>query len=1100
MNNQKPSAFAQAYAALNNEQKKAVDTIDGPLLVLAGPGTGKTQLLSARVANILKETDATPSNILCLTFTESGATNMRTRLKSFIGDAAYEVTISTYHSFGSELIKNYSEYFQQIALDRTDDVRLEKPIDELSQLKVIDEIIGKLPFDSSMLSARYYEKDVISTIGDLKKNLISPTQLKKLGVSNLMQIEEVQPILDEVINQVGGISRKKDQLRAQYATLLERLALLSGSLIEQALESLKLAHEESETTASTTPLTKWKNDWLFKDESDHFVLTNPKVSEKMLDLAKVYEDYEKKLQQNALYDFNDMIIRAIEGIKKNDELRFNLQERYQYILLDEFQDTNPSQFELVKQLVSHEVNEGRPNLMAVGDDDQAIFAFQGASVGNIQDFLESFRDVEVINLVSNYRSHQDVLHVAKSIASQIKNRLHHQLTGIDKTLLASSSSLPKKASILRVDLPTASAEYSWVANQINELISSGTSPREIAVISPVHHLLENLVPFLAELKVPMTYEKRENILDTEIIKVICQSAKLLCALNSQDHKTINEYFPLVMSHPYWDIPALDIWNINWQLGKKEEKRTWPEIALGNEALKDAINFYLTESAKVTLTPLETILDQLMIETPLKSYYFAVGKRESDAQKYYDAITHLTTIRTHLRDHQGSANHALTLLDFLEFINLYESADVGLLDTHPISQGKNSVQLMTAYKAKGLEFDHVFILQAHDDVWGSSSRGSGNKISLPPNLRHIRYASVGDDERLRLFFVALTRARHSLYISSHKVSDSGKPTASLKYLSEDTVTSPHLPSSFQKILSVEPTPTELSRSVATLWTAGRVTLPVDIRDLLTERLESYLMSPTHLNSFMDLEYSGPEEFLVRTLLKFPSAPTADSEYGQAIHNTLEWYQREISNNNPPKLDETIARYDLELAKRYLGNEDLEVVRSKGRVVLQKYLSSRVEMFNQVALAEVNFSHEGVVLGETRLTGKIDRLEVDHANKTLRIVDFKTGSPIEKWGSSMKAYKYRHQLYFYKFLIEGSHTWKNYKVVGARIEFVEPKDLKNGVIAKPLTIDFDEKEEQEIKKLIQVVWDKIQKLNLPDTSKYKPTLQGTLSFEHDLLTKA
>ncbi len=1100
MNNQIPSAFAQAYAALNNEQKKAVDTIDGPLLVLAGPGTGKTQLLSARVANILKETDATPSNILCLTFTESGATNMRTRLKSFIGDAAYEVTISTYHSFGSELIKNYSEYFQQIALDRTDDVRLEKPVDELSQLKLIDEIIGKLPFDSSMLSARYYESDVISTISDLKKNLISPTQLKELGGSNLRQIEEAQSILDVVINRVGGISRKKDQLRAQYATLLERLSVLKGSLIEQAVESLKDAHDESEFTASTTPLTKWKNDWLFKDDSDRFVLTNPKVSEKMLDLAKVYADYEKKLQQNALYDFNDMIIRAIEGIKKNDELRYNLQERYQYILLDEFQDTNPSQFELVKQLVAHEVNEGRPNLMAVGDDDQAIFAFQGASVGNIQDFLDSFRDVQVINLVSNYRSHQDVLHVASSIASQIKTRLHHQLTGIDKTLLASSRTLPSKATIIRADLPTAAAEYAWVANQINELISSGASPREIAVISPIHHLLENFVPFLAEHKVPITYEKRENILDTEIIKVICQSAKLLYALNSQDHKTINEYFPLVISHPYWNIPALEIWNTNWQLGKKDEKRTWPEIALGSEALKTAVNFYLTASAKVTLTPLESILDQLMTETPLKSYYFAVGKRESDAQKYYDAITHLTTIRTHLRDHQASSNHALTLLDFLEFINLYERADVGLLDTHPISQGKNSVQLMTAYKAKGLEFDHVFILQAHDDIWGSSSRGRGNKISLPLNLSHIRYASVGDDERLRLFFVALTRARHSLYISSHRVSDSGKPTTSLKYLSEDTLTSPHLPLSSQKIMSVDPTPTELSRSVATLWTAGRVTLPVDFRDLLTERLESYLMSPTHLNSFMDLEYSGPEEFLVRTLLKFPSAPTADSEYGQAIHNTLEWYQREISSNNPPGIDDTLAHYELELAKRYLSHEDLEVARSKGRVVLQKYLSSRVEMFNQAALAEVNFSHEGVTLGEARLTGKIDRLEVDHTNKTVRIVDFKTGSPIEKWGSSMKAYKYRHQLYFYKFLIEGSHTWKSYKVEGARLEFVEPKDLKNGVIAKPLTIQFDAKEEQAIKTLIQVVWDKIQKLSLPETSHYKPTLQGTLSFEHDLLAEA
>ena len=146
--------FDTAYSRLNPEQKKAVDTIYGPLLVLAGPGTGKTQLLSARVANILKLTDTTPSNILCLTFTESGATNMRNRLRDFIGSSAYEVTINTYHSFGSDIIKSYNSYFQKLKLDRTYDIRLERPIDELSQIKIIESIIAKLPFDSPLLSAR----------------------------------------------------------------------------------------------------------------------------------------------------------------------------------------------------------------------------------------------------------------------------------------------------------------------------------------------------------------------------------------------------------------------------------------------------------------------------------------------------------------------------------------------------------------------------------------------------------------------------------------------------------------------------------------------------------------------------------------------------------------------------------------------------------------------------------------------------------------------------------------------------------------------------------------------------------------------------------
>ena len=132
---------------LNDAQRQAVEQIYGPLLVLAGPGTGKTQLLSARVAEILQKTDVGARNILCLTFTESGAQNMRDRLRELIGESAYDVTISTYHSFGSDIIKNYSEYFQNITTERSDDLRMERPIDDLTQIQIIESIINSLPFE-----------------------------------------------------------------------------------------------------------------------------------------------------------------------------------------------------------------------------------------------------------------------------------------------------------------------------------------------------------------------------------------------------------------------------------------------------------------------------------------------------------------------------------------------------------------------------------------------------------------------------------------------------------------------------------------------------------------------------------------------------------------------------------------------------------------------------------------------------------------------------------------------------------------------------------------------------------------------------------------
>jgi DNA helicase-2/ATP-dependent DNA helicase PcrA len=1102
------SEFASAYKRLNPAQRQAVDTIDGPLLVIAGPGTGKTQILSVRVANILTKTDVSPSNILCLTFTESGAQNMRDRLRGLIGDSAYDVAISTYHSFGSDIIKNYSEYFQQIGLERSDDVRLERPVDELTQIQIVEHILAKLPFDSPLLSARYYVKSVVSTISDLKQHLITPGKLRELARNNLSQIADIQPVIDDIVNNAGGISAIKAQKQQQYEQLLDRLSSYEGNLVDQATVALQKAHNKAAELNSPTPLTKWKNEWLHKNDQDQFVLTDPLRSQKMLELANIYEAYEQALKSRAAYDFDDMILRAIDGLKHNNELRYNLQERYQYILLDEFQDTNPSQFELVKQIAEHPVHEGRPNIMAVGDDDQAIFAFQGASVGNMKDFITSFREVAIINLTHNYRSHADILHVAHNVASQIEDRLHAQLQDIDKALEAHAANLPKDAMVSRHEFTAEASEYSWIAQQITKLVSSGADPSEIAVLSPKHRLLEGLVPFMKQADIPVSYEKRENILETEIVQGLRLAAQLLEALAAKNTALVNQYFPLVLSLPYWQIEPEDIWKVNWQFGSKEETRSWAEIAITVPSLKDPVMFYLALSSTAATEPLEITLDKLSgslpveqgsfkLIAPLKDFYFGAAKRTTDALKYYEAISHLSVIRARLRDYQAASDRQLTLEDFLDFFVMYEAAEASLVNSHPVAQSKHAVQLMTAYKAKGLEFDHVFILQAHDDIWGSASTGGGNKLSLPANLSYIRYTNSTNDERLRVFFVALTRARHNLYITSHATKDNGKATTPLKYLAETDGISAHLPPHAQTIQIQTVEPGQLAQDIETLWQAGQVSLPADFRSLLADRVKSYLMSPTHLNTFLDVERGGPEAFLVQTLLRFPQAPSASGEYGTAIHNSLEWYQNQSNAGKKPATEALLKQFDIELKHRYMTDTDHEHSRSKGRQALQKYIAARSDMFARPAKAEVNFYNESVMLGEAHLSGKIDRLEIDEQAKTVGIVDYKTGAPLTKWGGSTKAFKYMQQLYFYKFLIEGSNTWRGYTVKEARLEFVEPDKIVDGTIQPPLTITFDTNEEAHLKQLIQVVWNKIQSLDLPDISTYSKDLKGIQAFQKDLL---
>jgi DNA helicase-2/ATP-dependent DNA helicase PcrA len=272
-------------------------------------------------------------------------------------------------------------------------------------------------------------------------------------------------------------------------------------------------------TNKSKPLTAWKNNWFTKDSENKFRFTEESQHLRIRELANIYEKYNAELTKNQLYDFDDMILRTIDALKNSDELRFNLQEKYQFILLDEFQDTNAAQFELVVQLANNPVNEGQPNIFAVGDDDQAIYAFQGARVSNMLKFTEQFKPVEVINLTENYRSHPDIIHTSHKIAEQIESRLHHNLENVNKTLVASATSLPEQSTIERHEFTSIAGEDAWVADKISQLIKSGENPNEIAVLAPKHSYLEQIVPFLINSKVPVSYEKREDILQSSLLKI-----------------------------------------------------------------------------------------------------------------------------------------------------------------------------------------------------------------------------------------------------------------------------------------------------------------------------------------------------------------------------------------------------------------------------------------------------------------------------------------------------------------------------------------------------------------------------------------------------
>ncbi|HUC90011.1 MAG TPA: UvrD-helicase domain-containing protein [Patescibacteria group bacterium] len=1112
------TAYREALNKLNEAQKLAVTTTDGPVLVIAGPGTGKTQLLSVRVARILQETDTLPQNILCLTFTESGAANMRERLTRFIGQSAYDVNIGTYHAFGGDLIRRFPEVFAE--------TRLQSPADELTKRQILREIVEGLSYKDPLKQLRHHLGDLIGTISEVKRALLDTASLRAIASENNSFIvfanSEVQTVFGSVAK-MPGTAAKALPLFEQLFEALQKLVPEDpiypqfGSLAQVAVLALRDAILSAQEENSSKPLTAWKNKWLAKDENNQFIIAGSLENRRIQSLADVFEKYQEALAEHGWYDFDDMILRAIQALQDNPDLRYSLQEQYLYILLDEFQDTNAAQLRLVQLLSDNPVNEGRPNILAVGDDDQAIYAFQGAQYSNMLDFYHMYRDVKVVNLTDNYRSSGDILATARNVSIQIEARLEKHFDGMSKELAAANGKLPKRAHLERREFLSDVAQYDWIAQQIKQLIDNGTSPSEIAILAPKHKLLENQVPYLAELGIPVRYEKRENILEAPVVKQLLTMSRLVVALHANDNGQANALWSEVLSFDFWAIPVAELWQLSWAIGdkKREENYTWSRALLESDKpyFKNAALFFLRLASLTDIETCEQMLDYLIgsdalkikeslaIRSQLREFYTGETVQQSNPELFYSTISHLTVLRAKLREYEATQDSSLTLHNLITFVEMYEAAEERMLNTSPYNQQADAVQLMTVFKAKGLEFEHVFLPCMQDDVWGSSSRGNSNKLTLPANLAPIRHAGATDDERLRILFVAITRAKLGLHLTSFAKTYSGKQTKRLKFLDEQeqedgTFKSLVLPEHAQAVQASDHQAPTLA-SLELNWHQRHIDARgnADLRGLLSERLEKYQLSPTHLNTFIDTEYGGPDQFFFNVLLRFPTAPSANGQFGDAIHETLEWVQHQTAEQGKaPAITATVQHFAAIMGKRKMTEAQLKLEIERGERALSAYLATRGRIFKPSDKAEHNFRNEGVFVGDVHMAGKVDRMEIDHQNKTITVVDYKTGRSYSRWESTPKLHRYQLQLYCYKLLIEGSHTYKNYKVTHGRLEFIEP-DTDNRIHS--LELAFKDEEVERTRQLLQAMWQCVKTLEFPDISDYEATMAGIKRLEDDLI---
>lgn len=1090
--------FETRYKSLNKAQRKAVDTTEGPVMVIAGPGSGKTELLSMRVGSILKKGTARASSVLLLTFTETAAQNMRDRLEKLIGPDAYRVAIYTFHGFCTDIIGRYPEYFFNATHFR--------PASDLVQSEILEDIFNRLPHKHPLGGYHpergfAYLREAQVRIKDIKKGGLTPERFREIVAENEEALEKLNKILEkELPDRIGKDSVAAfERMKAAFEKTGTNLGLMYAKSVDMALD-------ECARTEKNTPLSAWKSDYTGKDDGDRRVFKDCLSLSKLYALADVYKEYQDALYRGGYFDYEDMILQVLQALERNTTLRTELEEMYQYIMVDEFQDTNNAQLSLVKAISSHPVHEGRPNVCVVGDDDQAIYRFQGAEISNIHSFKELYADVETIVLTENYRSTQKILDFARAIVTQGVNRLETRYKDLKKDLVARNEGLPK-GEIHTLSFQTDADEYACIAETVSKLLKKGTEAREIALIAREHKQLIALLPYLDARKVPYTYMRKENVFDERHVEELVILCRFLSTVGHNGFER-DDLLPQILAFPFWGLDRLSIWRI--AECAKGRNISWLEAmrVCDDGKMHELADFLIEVGIASQTAPLEIILDTLIgtkdapkvvespdededfylptlelktsYRSPYKDFYFGDGTLHSG---YIHFLSSLRVFMQALRDYRD--REILHAHDVGKFVDIHKEYNIPLVNETPFAHNENSVQLLTSHGAKGLEFEYVFVVSVNDAIW--AGRPKGTKLSFPANLP---LASAGDteDDFIRLFYVALTRAKHTLYITHHK--------SPLRFLQA---------SGLPDTGTVAPEVEERDLLAHGLQVYHVPPFAYDERALLQKIVEGYLLSPTHLNNFLNIIDGGPMLFLEQNLLRFPQAKTPSSVYGTAIHKAIEdAHIVTRKEGKVPPLSTITESFRRELSRGRLLDYEEKKMRERGEKVLARYYELKKGDIRGEHVVELNFAQQSVQVDGALLTGKIDKI-IKGQDGSWTVIDFKTGKGYGSFDEpklsaydELKLHHYRYQLMMYKILVECSRDYDGHKVCEGVLEFVEEES--DGKIQE-VRLVFDKTMDEEMerfKKLVIAVYKKISSLDLElDIKQYQKTLEGIKDFEDDLI---
>jgi DNA helicase-2/ATP-dependent DNA helicase PcrA len=1067
--------FLAAYNRLNKGQKAAVDCIDGPILVVAGPGTGKTQLLSMRVANILQKTDTSPSNILCLTFTNFAATNMRERLNQLIGAGAHKVMVRTFHSFAAEIMNLYPDYFWNGAALRI--------VPDTIQLEIIQNILGQLPLDNplSVKFAGAYTavNDVQQALRLTKEAGLTPSKLAAMLAVNVAYLDVIEPELIELLSPTLSI-KKLEALLAAAESLpdqpIDETVTPLASLSTVFKTSLAQAVESDLSAGKTTETGKWKRRWLQTVDGSKGMFDERRRNAWWQALVDIYERYRDELHSKGYYDFSDMIIEVITQLEQHPELRAQVQENYLYVLIDEFQDTNAAQLRLSHLVASHPGNEGKPNLMAVGDDDQSIFAFNGAELNNMLRFEQTYPSTKTIILTDNYRSTQAVLNIAQSIIEQADDRLVKRRPDLTKELKAVAP--PVAGTLEHISYPTREHQLLAIAERVQQTWKDNNTAC-VAVLARNHETLRQLSAYLLRLGVPISYEQRNDVLEQPLIQQISLVAEIVVNIADGNEAQVSTGLAQLLMHPVWGVDSKTLWQL--ALSNRLQPH-WLDSLLQDAdiRLKALAEWLLWLSRLSTSEPLAAVLEYIIglrdsseFTSPLHTYFL---KTRSIDSTYIEALSGLQVMQSLVNEFVGDGQATARLSDFVRFLHLSRQQAKPLTNESWFISGKNAVQLMTIHKAKGLEFDSVFLVDAIEDNW--QPRRIGRRP--PANLPLQPYGEQFDDY-VRLAYVAATRAKSSFIVSSYSSDVQGKillATPLLKALTVSTVD------------AQDTADTGAVLEAALSWPRLETS---DEKTLLAPRLADYNLNATALVQFLDITTGGPSHFLETQILRLPQITTVSMAYGTAIHKALQSAQQ-LTNAGTFSIKDVLLSYHEALNEQQLPVGETGRYQAHGQQVLQNLFGQL--NFKLAPGGKPELTIREALLGNARLGGKLDRVNI--AKDAVLITDYKTGTPLTSFEThdrtkAVKAWRHQSQLLFYAVLLRQSSHFSDTQAVSGQMMYVEAEDPKQLILElRPEQGALDR-----MQRLIAVVWQHIMALDFPDTSHYPQTMAGITAFEDDLL---